>query len=680
MNRFLSLSLIALSLIAIGGCAQGSADSASTGSAGEAHGSVLSKLRPKANPNLVKAVTEEENRRLEEQMAQAQQAMNSQQTDQGGNLFSRTLGGIGSMLPRVSTEPISAPPAENIASNTPTLNPFANSAQDAGNTSNSAMVDTGALAPAGDISPVTDIPAEGGTNQVATYSLHYNPAGMAGGGMPNPMGMSPGVVPPPPAVTLSTDARVGYPPPPPNAMPYNPYAYPSYPPPYNPYYGSPYPPQQQQPPAQAEPEEPKRPKGLFGSGGSGQGRSSVMDEDDEAPRQKKNEEEVSDFVPIRPTGMSPRSPYKQRDDLKILWDGALGSYSFHDVLAEDDKLEGVLRRVSVGMPPDSSRGMFSVPNRQVVTIFRPLKLNKKVQDRVIKLQNDLVQSYYRYLHTYNKYVLAQQTVAARKQEIQVARSNAEKQRASADLAASENEADSAKEDMKAAQYELAAISGAKSARSVIGRISGVTPSVGALAQAEKSVQPMEIEPESGGGNGVFGSVGRIFFGGNSNKDVSDKKVEKVAKKAKPESEKSGFSLFGKKGNDLAPSPSTKSSTTKVASKAAVPAEKPAPPRKVDMSPISFELKNVNITAREAILSVAIKNSGGKDFKGSSDDVSIAGRTRKISKETLQAKFDASLVRPNQEVQGKITIYGRPWNDRLAIYISDGSNNIQLKRR
>ena len=280
MNRLLSLSFISLSLIAIGGCAQGSADSASSGGAGEAHGSVLSKLRPKANPNIVKAVTEEENRRLEEQMAQAQQAMNAQQADQGGNLFSRTLGGIGSMLPRVSTEPISAPPAENIASNTPTLNPFANSAQDAASTSNSAMVDTSAITPAEDISPVTDIPAEAGGNQVATYSLHYNPAGMAGGGMPNPMGMSPGVVPPPPAVTLSTDARVGYPPPPPNAMPYNPYGYPSYPPPYNPYYGSPYPPQQQ-PPAQAEPEEPKRPKGLFGSGS---GRPSVMDQDEEAPR------------------------------------------------------------------------------------------------------------------------------------------------------------------------------------------------------------------------------------------------------------------------------------------------------------------------------------------------------------------------------------------------------------
>lgn len=678
MKRLLSFSILTMSLIAIGGCAQGSTDSDSgVSEGGTSRASVLSKLRPKANPNIVRAVEEEEHRRQEEQLARQQEAMNAQQQGQG-NLFDRTFSGFGSMLPKVSTEPISAPPAESIASATPTLNPFENSGT-VDDASGVASVDPSSLSPAEDLStPVSESPAGIENNQIATYSLHYNPAGMAAppGAMGIPGAGSPmgGVVPPPPAVTLSTDARVGYPPPPPNAMPYNPYGYYQPPPGYNPYQQYPsYPPQQQQP---VEPEKPKRPAGLFGSGGSeGSG-----DEEQAPAKTQKKEEDHSDFVPIRPTGMHPRSPYKQRDDLKILLDGALGSYSFHDVLAEDDKLESILRRVSVGMPPDSTRGMFSVPTRRVVTIFRPLKLNKKVTDRVRKLQSDLVQCYYRYLHTYNKYVLSQQTVAARKQEIEVARSRAEKQRAAADLSASQNEADSAKEDMKAAQYELAAIAGARSARSVISRVSGVTPSVGALAQAEQSVQPVEMEPE-GSDKGVFGSVGSFFFGGKDKVDSKKESAKSVAKSSKPEKAKQGgFSLFGRKGEDLAPSPSKKKSVEKVASKSAVRAVSPSPKPSRTASPISFELKNVNITARKSILSVAIKNSGSKDFKFSSDGVSIAEGSRSISKETLRAKFDSTLVRPNQEVNGKITIYGRPWNDRLAVYISDGSNKFPLKRR
>lgn len=669
MNRFRTATLI-LSLFALGGCAQGGSESDSSMSGpsrARSQSSVLTKLRPKANPNKVRAVHEQEERERQEQIKRAQEAMAAQQEASNKNLFQTTMDGVGSLLPKVSTEPISAPPAESIASGMPSLNPFAVSqpaeaAQPV--PTNNGGIDSTSLTPADDVMPVSGNAGMPNNQQVATYSLHYSPAGIA---TPPPGAINGGsMVPPPPAVTLSTDARVGYPPPPPNAMPYNPYGYAN---PYqNPYmnpYQVPY-----QPPTQPvqPPPEPKRPKGLFGSGKSSKPKTEV-----EVPEKKV--EDHSDFVPIRPTGMSARSPYKQRDDLKILWNGALGSYSFHEVLAQDDKLESILRRVSVGMPPDSSRGMFTVPQRRVQTVFRPLKLNKKVSGKVRKLQHDLVQSYYRYLYTYNKYLLAQQTVAARKQEIEVARTRAEKQRAHADLAKSENEAESTKEDMRAAQYELAAVAGARASRSLIGRISGITPSVGALAQAEKSTQPVEIDPGKGANKGVFGSVGSWFKGpggGVSKKKAPKPKPKKVAKK----SNSGGGFFFGRKSKDLSPKPSSKA--TKIASRAPMPAAH-AKAKKL-VSPISFELKNVDITARKSILSVAIRNTGTKNFKVTPEDISISDGTRKISSETLRAKFDSNLVRPNQEVKGKITIYGRPWNDRLAVFLSDGSSNVQLKRR
>ena len=660
MKRLLSLSLI-LSVFAIGGCASGSADSdvSSQGQESGAESSVLSKLRPKANPNMVRAVQEEENRRREEQMAQAQAAMAAQSEGEKG-FFQSTLDGVGSILPTVSTEPIAASKAESLAeaSSLPVLNPFESPQATTSTMDTQTAVDTGTLTPADDVMPVADSSSQ----QVATYSLHYNPAGIS---TPAPGAIAGGnMVPPPPQISLSTDANM-YPPPPPNAMPYNPYQQqPYYYPPQSPYQNpamNPWgvmPPQSQQP---VKDPEPKRPAGLFGVNKGNHDKDS-----DSAPSSKRQEEDHSDFVPIRPTGMQARSPYKQRDDLKILWDGALTSDAFHAVLAEDDKLESILRRVPVGMPPDSTKGMFSVPQRRVDTIFRPVRLDKKVAPRVSKLQKDLVNSYYRYMHTYDKYALAQQTMQARKQQIEVARSRSEKQRAAADLASAESQAEAAKEDMKAAQYELAAVAGARSARSVIGRISGVTPTVGALAEAEKSTQPIDIEPED---KGVLGSVGKLFFGNRGSKKKDPPKAEK--KVAKNDSG-SNF-LFARKSKDLKAKPEK----TKVASKAALPA---AQVKSKPASPISFELKNVNITARKSILSVAIRNTGNKEFKVAPNDVSISEGTRKISNETLRAKFDSNIVKPNQEVKGKITIYGRPWNDRLAVYISDGSSKIQLNRR
>ncbi len=63
-------------------------------------------------------------------------------------------------------------------------------------------------------------------------------------------------------------------------------------------------------------------------------------------------------------------------------------------------------------------------------------VDKRIQVQLKKTQSDMVQSYYRYLYSYNRFSLSQQTVAARKQEVEVASSHAEQQRAAADPLAS----------------------------------------------------------------------------------------------------------------------------------------------------------------------------------------------------------------------------------------------------
>ncbi|MBK9145831.1 MAG: hypothetical protein IPM23_25450 [Candidatus Melainabacteria bacterium] len=672
----LFLATLVLSSIAVGGCGQAGsaadpARGAAQGGAGQGMGGVLGKLRPKADPGMVAQLKEDEIRAQQEQMRQAQEALAKQQ---GGSSDVTDLSGFGSILPKVSTEPISAPPAESIA-NQPlltALNPFAPAAANIG--AGGATLDTTSLAPAEDTTPVVDAPPQA---QVASYNPYYTPTSVP---PPPPGAIAGGLVPPPPAVTLSTQAAVGdsgaYP---------NPYAN-SYGNPYaNPYlnpYAIPYQPAPQMPAIQQPP--PQRPSGLFGNNSSGRGQED-REEDDERRSERKKE---VDFVPIRPTGMPSRSPYKQREDLKVLWDGSLSSYAFEDVLNQDGNLLPILKRVNVGLPPDATRGMFTVPPRTVAAVFRPMRINKKVDGQVAKLQHDLVQAYYRYLYTYNKFALSQQTVAARKQEVEVAGSRSEKQRAAADMASAQNEAESAREDMKAAQYELAAVAGANAARTIIGRVSGVTPSIGTLAQAEKSAQP--VEPEGGSHNGVLGSMGKIFFGnrgGSSRSEAAaeDEKPARVAEKKmaeksaeKPKAKK-GKHLLGKsdKGEDLAPSPgptATARHTDPVVPRDAGSTEKAA------SGPISFELKNVDITARKSILSVAIRNTGSENFKLSADDVSISEGNRKISEAAMRAEFDSALVKPNQEVKGKITIFGRPWNDRLVVNITNGTSNIQLKRR
>jgi hypothetical protein len=99
--------------------------------------------------------------------------------------------------------------------------------------------------------------------------------------------------------------------------------------------------------------------------------------------------------------MEARSPYKLRDDLKVLWKGAMTTGTLGQLLAREPKLSESLNRVDVGLPSESSKGSFSVGPRQIDSIFKPVALDKKVMPVVRRTQADLVQAYYRYLYTYN---------------------------------------------------------------------------------------------------------------------------------------------------------------------------------------------------------------------------------------------------------------------------------------
>ncbi len=169
------------------------------------------------------------------------------------------------------------------------------------------------------------------------------------------------------------------------------------------------------------------------------------------------------------------------------------------------------------MPTDATKGSFSVGQRQIDQIFKPVIIDKRIAAQVHRMQADLVQSYYRYLYTYNKFALAQQTSAARKQEAEVADTDSERQRALADQAQAQNEADSARDDMKSAQLELANAAGTNAARSIIGRVSNITPT------AESISQPEPAQPQQAAQNkGMFGlpSIGSIFsFGGNKSRSI-----------------------------------------------------------------------------------------------------------------------------------------------------------------
>ncbi len=624
--------LVLISSIFISGCSQlgggGGGNQAATVS--QPGAGILGSLRPKTDPAVVERMRIEEQARQEKQKAleaAAQRADNQVNAD-----------GMGRVLPKVSMDPI-APPAEEVANaNGPIFSP-ANSSS----------------------SPIP-VPTGGGGSSAsgAPSAMTY------GGGVPSPPpggGVGGGLVPPPPAVTLSTQANIGAMP---AGMPMDPSA--MYANPYMNPYAIPYP-QMQMPQMQGfVPPAPQvalaRPSGSpFATG-----PRSSSDDDEGGAQEKKH----ANFVPITPTGMEARSSYKQRDDLKALWNGVLKSNSM-SLLMKDEKFAQQLGQVDIGLPSETTKGSFSISQRQVDAVFKNNALDKRILQPVRKVQSDLVQAYYRYLYSYNKYALAQQTVAARKQEAEVANSASEQQRAAADQSQAQSDAESAKDDMKSAQTELSMIAGPQAAKYIISKVSGVTPTGDALASSGES-----SSSSKSGGNSGGGMFGMFHFGGGGNDKkkesppAADTKVasapaeNKKEKESKKKNKKDSASK--EKSADLSPAPEAAESTA---------SSEPVP---LAPNGISFELKNVNVTARKSILTVCIKNGGANNFSFSPDVISISEGNHKLSEAAVRADFDQTMVQPNQEVKGTITIFGRPWNERLAVSLSEGGKTIQMSRK
>jgi len=632
-----------------GGCS-GAGNSQSdhqTYSGSSSGGGILASMRPKANPELIEKIRAQEQAQANIQGANAQ----GQGQGQGPNQWVGLNGLATRVLPKVSTDPI-APPAEEAQQAGALVSPVDTSQQQQ---------------PAENQATNTPIP----TPQAASYGNSYNavPA-------PPPGALGGALVPPPPAVTLTTQAQTVSAMPDPNNPYMNPYGYPPY---MNPY-GMAYPPQQQ--PAAPQP----RPSGLFGNGG---GRSSSSDDDlDSSSRNKKGE----NFVPITPTGMESRSSYKQRDDLKILWKGLLSSNNLSGI---EPKVMEQLGKLEVGLPSESTKGNFSINQRQVDSIFKPSVpgIDRKLVPQVRKSQADLVQAYSRYLYTYNKFALAQQTVTARKQESEVASSNSEQQRAAADLAQAQTELDSSKDDMHSAQIELAQASSPAAARAVIGKVSGVAPSMDTLVAADQNSGGESHKNRLGGLVGMFtfghgkseekqARKGANTAGGDNDADNKiasagkDQKAGKESKKKDKHAEKSSDKTKvaeGEKGQDLSPAPTDAETVSKAA-------KQDAPTTSASASnSVAFTLKGVNVTTRKSILTVAIKNTGAEAFTFNPDVISVNDGNRKLPDAAMRADFDSTLVQPNQEVKGTITIFGRPWNDRLSVSLSDSGHPIQMRR-
>ncbi len=582
--------------------------------------SVLQYLRPKASPEYIARVAEEERLRA-----------------QAGQLAAARPGTAGSyQLPEVSMAPL-APPAE--MADGPIVTPVGQ--EDKGGFFSN-------LWPFGQQEP-------GGSQTVASYdsgaSVPPPPPGAAGGGL----------VPPPPAISLSTHAQ---------ALPYDPYA--------NPYVNPYYPPSNY-----AQPVEPPRPAGsLFASGRADQ--AGLAETTSLGPDRHR------DFVPITPTGMEPRSAYKVRDDLKVLWSGAVASSQLGALASRDEKIARSLMRVSVSLPGQSTKGAFNVSAHQVAGIFKPVPLDKQIQAAVVKIENDVVQSYYRYLYAYDKYALAQQTVAARKEELAVALTSAEKQRAAADLAQAKSQAGSAREDMRAAEYELASVAGAAGARTVIGRVSGVTPSLAILSQAESAAVASADEGQGSGlPRRILGLLGLSKSEGSKEEkkaegaevEKADKKVEKKEKKEKKEiSEIQEKRLTAESSNAFEDGERETHGGNRVSvgstGQAAVPDESGADRQEL---PVAFELKKVKVLPRKSVLDVAICNHGKDSFVFNPGGLSVAEGKSKLSPATVRADFESTSIPPQGAVSGTITIFGRPWNDRLTVSLSQGSASIQMRR-
>jgi hypothetical protein len=480
------LILLIPSTICLTGCFQSTSGSVDSHTVVPYAKGVLGALRPKADPKLVDEISKRE--ALEKISAQS-----AQNAVSVGSISTQRIGffGLGRALPKVITDPI-APAAEDVAKQS---GPIVTSANDSNN-----KIDGGA-----DNKSVA--PASSGQAQIASYGNAYNNTPS-----PPPGALAGGLIPPPPAVTLSTQAQAAAYAPGQGTIASNPYSNNPYANPYagqyaNPYanpYLNPYGIQYQQGTSQPAQIAPARPAGSpFSTGG---GNRSVSDGGDDNAKPKKA---AANFVPITPTGMESRSPYKQRDDLKILWKGYLATSSDIKPIVKDAKMATQISQIEVGLPSEATKGSFEVSQRQIDSIFKLGALDKRIVPTVKKCQKDLFQAYMRYLYSYNKFALAQQSMAARKQEIDVADSPSESQRAAADLAQAQTDAESTRDDMKSAQSELVATAGASAARTIIGHVSGVTPTLDSLAQAsEKSAD----ESGSAAKNNldVLGSVTSLF--------------------------------------------------------------------------------------------------------------------------------------------------------------------------
>ncbi|MBX9688736.1 MAG: TolC family protein, partial [Candidatus Obscuribacterales bacterium] len=323
----------------------------------------------------------------------------------------------------------------------------------------------------------------------------------------------------------------------------------------------------------------------------------------------------------------------------------------------------------------SSKGSLSIGARQADLIFKGTNLlDRKILASVKKVQTDLLQSYYRYLYAYNKFYLTQQQVQARKQELDAAESQAEKQRATVDLAQSQQEADGSKEDMRASQSDLASVVGAQAARTVIKNVSGVSPSMESLAVADNS--PAQADGSGDGGFGGF--LKGLGFGGGKSKqkdDAPEAEAPQLASESKAKDKKDKEKKKGKSDNKAQIASRPADSTAPL--KAEPPESTPAP--SLSSGPVSFELKDVKTTPRKSVLRVTVRNTGGDNFSFDADSISVAEGNSKLADASFRAEFDSTIVQPSQEVTGTITIFGRPWNDKLTVSLSDGSKPILLHR-
>jgi hypothetical protein len=622
------LCLLIICSFALAGCSKPAGNNNNTSNINSSGSdSALSMLHARPDPSLLSQVH-----------SQSQQAANVTSTTNGN-----ASGIILANLPTVSQAPF-APPADQVVhADLQQLHPDTSS--------------NNSIWPFSNAAKSTDNHSDDQSAQVASYAPYNRSPSHSGS-----------LVPPPPAIVLSTQAQpVSFSP------PVDVYG--------NPYTGNP------------NAGVPTRsPGSLFGIG-------SAHANNDSSSEERRH----IDFVPITPSGMDARSAYKQRDDLKLLWKGALGSSGLQSLAQRDAKIAQELNAVVVGLPSESSRGSLNVSQRQIDLIFKAPALDRRIFPEVKKLELDLTQAYYRYLYAFNKYALAQQTVAARKQELDYADDAAEKQRATTDWSAAKNDADAATDDMKSAQYELASAVGPQAARVIIGRISGVTPSADSLAQGmdsgssasqiasrhrllgslfhhdESSVENTAPAPSASKTSAAKSQTtkSKLSTPGKGKMDKADSKADKIAKRDK---DKHAPAIHGPAiAKDLAPAPDSSNADRNATDKVDPVSNNSVPVSYSSSGSISFVLKGVSVTPRKSIIKVAVRNNGSDNFTFDPDTVGVREGMNQLPDAMVRADFDTTKVAPNQEVCGIITIFGRPWNDRLTVSLADGSRTIQMRR-